>query len=140
MTNPFDVSPADLQTPASLGTQFSAPVMKSTDVFNSCVPRGDISGRVDRRGGSQPRDVTADYHSINDVASKMRGPVQRRIVSREEALTARAAQGAAQPAITQETFHALQVELAAERELRMRQDEQLQQLLERLDALEGGGA
>jgi hypothetical protein len=87
---------------------------------------------VDHRGEQQTETQT-----LPPYGAPSRGPVERRVISREEALTARAAQGAAQQATSDEVIAALRVELQAQRDLATRQAAQIQQLLERLDAIDG---
>jgi hypothetical protein len=129
----FAISPADLRAPAQLGTPFSAPVMESHQQHQHLQGK-DHSSRVDRRGERSQTETGM----LPPYGAPSRGPVERRVISREEALSARAAQGAAQQATSDpEAFHALKVELEAQRALATRQAAQIQQLLERLDAIDG---
>jgi len=113
------------------------PQVRTSVEFFGVKARGDLSTRVDRSG---PPALTPnqEYAAIN-AGAQPRGPVQRRHISAAEAAanTATAAAQAAGPGVYSEVIAALKVELEAQRELATQQAAQIQQLLERLDALDG---
>ncbi len=138
MSNPFDISPADLATPAQLGTPFSAPIMQSHEVFTSAKPRGDISGRVDRRGPAPQKTPNEQYDAIN-ASAQPRGSIDRPHRSREFA-NAQIARQAAQVGAGQALdVGALQSQVAAQAAVIAELKASNAALAARLDAVEGGG-
>jgi hypothetical protein len=102
----------------------------------------DHSTRIDRRGERPQSDALT---ILPAYGAPSRGPVERRVISREEAneaIARQAAQVGAQQALD---VGALQSQVAAQAAVIARQDERLQRqdaqieaLQSRLDALEGG--
>jgi hypothetical protein len=90
-------------------------VRQSYEVFTSAKPRGSFD---------RPDFRTAEDFKHQQPEVVMRGPAQRPTFSNEQAnqmqIDRQAAQQAAQPAISPEAFHALKVELKAEREANAR--------------------
>jgi hypothetical protein len=106
--------------------------------YPGAVPRSDLSTRVDRR--CPPAMTPNEEYDAIRAGAQPRGSIDRPHRTQADAdrgIARQAAQDAAAQAIDPEAFHALKVELEAQRELATRQAAQIQQLLERLDALDG---
>jgi hypothetical protein len=119
---------ADYRTSQPAISTFKIPVRSSAEVFG-VRSRGTLD-RPDFRG--QPAMTPNEEYAAINAGAQPRGSIDRPHRSAAEA-TAQAAG----PGVYPEVIAALKVELEAQRELATRQAAQIQQLLERLDALDG---